>query len=139
VLGWAHLHRGDPEAATAAFEQVAQTPGSLSAAGARAAVAWLRFRGDDYDRAAAWWKAIEPSRRAEWQLDEPLRQTVFLSALLAHDAGEHVDAADRLRDAGRLGLRDDRLAALLTASLAQAGQRLLYQAEGPAIYPVLEA
>jgi tetratricopeptide (TPR) repeat protein len=139
LLGWAHLHRGDQEAATAAFEQVAQTPGSPSAARARAVAARLRFQGDDYDRAVAWWKAIEPRQRADWRLDEPLRQTVLLSALMAHDAGEHADAADRLREAGRLGLRDGRLAAMLTASLVQAGQRLLYQAEGPAIYPVLEA
>lgn len=140
LLGWAHLHQGKETVAVASFEKVAEAAGSPSADLARAAAAWLRFRRDDYDEAAGWWKTIEPSRRAEWQLDEPLRQTVFLSALAAHAAGEHAEAADRLREAGQLGLRDGRLGPLLTTSLVQAAQGLLYQEEeGPAIYRVLEA
>ena len=47
--------------------------------------------------------------------------------LLLHGAGRYEQAADRLREAGRLGLRDRRLGPLLTLSLVKAGQKLLYQ------------
>ena len=36
-------------------------------------------------------------------------------------------AADRFREAGKLGLRDKRLGPLLTLALVKAGQRLLFE------------
>jgi tetratricopeptide (TPR) repeat protein len=139
-VGWAHLLRGDETAAASAFEHVAQHPSSPSANLARALAARLALARRDYDSAAASWKAIDARQRAEWGLDEPLRQTVFLSALVALQTERFEEAVDKLREAGRLGLRDHRLGSLLTLSLMKAGQRLLYQEEeAPAIYRVLDA
>jgi tetratricopeptide (TPR) repeat protein len=125
--GWAHWQLGDESAAAMAFGKVAQSSTSPSADLARALAAHLAFARQDHDSAAASWKAIEPQRRAEWGLDEPLRQTVFLSALTALNAGRFAEAAERFREAGRLGMRDRRLADLLTLSLVKAGQRVLYE------------
>jgi Flp pilus assembly protein TadD len=140
LAGWAHLLRGDETAAAIAFEYVAQHASSPSANLARALAARLSLARGDYDSAAASWKTIDARQRAEWGLDEPLRQTVFLSALTALQAERFEEAADKLREAGRLGVRDRRLGQLLTLSLMKAGQRLLYLDEvTPAIYRVLDA
>ena len=52
---------------------------------------------------------------------------VFLSALTDYGAGRFEQAANRLREAGKLGLRDRRLGPLIGLSLFKAGQRLVYQ------------
>ena len=44
-------------------------------------------------------------------------------------------AADKLREAGRLGSRDRRLGSLLTLSLIKAGQRALYEGRGDLAEP----
>jgi tetratricopeptide (TPR) repeat protein len=140
LAGWAHLLRGDETPAAKAFEYVAQHPGSSSANLARALAARLALVREDYDSAAESWKTIDARQRTEWGLDDPLRQTVFLSALTALQAARFEEAADKLREAGRLGVRDRRLGQLLTLSLMKAGQRLLYpDEEAPAIYRVLDA
>jgi hypothetical protein len=140
LMGWAHLHLGDESAALMAFEKVAGSAGSAAADSARAVAARMQYNRQEYDKAAASWKAIEPRCRTEWQLDEPLRQTMFLSALTAMNAERFEEAAEKLREAGRLGLRDRRLGNLLTLCLMKAGQRLLYQDETEAeTYPVLSA
>jgi tetratricopeptide (TPR) repeat protein len=140
LAGWAHLLRGEEAAAVTAFAKVAQCPSSPSVERARALAARLAFSREDYDSAAASWKAIEPQQRAECGLDEPLRQTVFLSALTALQAKRFEEAGEKFREAGGLGLRDRRLGTLLTLSLVKAGQRLLYRENvTPAIYPVLDA
>ena len=54
---------------------------------------------------------------------------MFLSGLLAYRAGQFERAAERFREAGRLGLRDRRLASLLSLAYFKAGQRLLYEGE----------
>ncbi len=84
------------------------------------------FDRSAYDEAARWWNQIDPQRRAEWQLDEPLRQTVLLAGLAAFEKGRYEQAAERIREASRLGLRDRRLSSLLTLALVKAGQRLLF-------------
>jgi hypothetical protein len=139
VMGWAHWRLGDPSTAAAAFEKLAQEPSSPSAEYARAAAASLAFQRGDYKQAARWWQAVHPRWRSEWGLDEPLRQTVFLSGLLAHSAGQYEEAADRLQEADRLGLRDRRIGPLLILNLVKAGQALLSGAEEePAVYPVIQ-
>jgi hypothetical protein len=139
-MGWAHLQLGDESEALTAFEKVAGSAGSAAADSARAVAARLQYYRQEYDKAAALWKAIEPHCRTEWQLDEPLRQTMFLSALTAMNAECFEEAAEKFREAGRLGVRDRRLGNLLTLCLMKAGQRLLYQEETEAaIYQVLNA
>jgi tetratricopeptide (TPR) repeat protein len=126
VMAWAHLQQGDEAAARQALEAVASAPQSLSAAHARALLGRLHLRAGGYEEAARWWQAVEPQRRSTWGLDEPLRQTVLLSGVTDLREGRFEQAAERFREAGRLGLRDRRLGPLLTLALVQAAQRLLY-------------
>jgi tetratricopeptide (TPR) repeat protein len=126
LMGWAHLYLADQAAAREAFQKVAAADKSPSAPYARALLGRLGFERGAYDEAVKWWNAVEPRRRAEWGLDEPLRQTVLLSGLLAYESGRFEQAADRFREAGKLGLRDRRLGPLMTLALVRAGQRLLY-------------
>ena len=46
---------------------------------------------------------------------------------MAYEEGRFEQAAERFREAGKLGLRDRRLGPLLTLALVRAGQRLLYE------------
>ena len=70
---------------------------------------------------------VDAKKRAEWKLEEPLRQTVLLAGLMAFKKGRYEQAADRFREAGKLGLRDKRLGSMLTLALVKAGQRLLFE------------
>jgi TolA-binding protein len=126
LMGWAHLLGKDYPAAVGAFKFPAQTPNSPSAAHARALLGNLHFALAQFDDAIAWWNAVSAEHRAAWKLDDPLRGTVFLSALQALQQGRYEQAAEKLREAGRLGLRDRRLGPLLTLALVKAGQQLLY-------------
>jgi len=140
LMGWANLHLGDESAALTAFEKVAGSAGSAAAESARAVAARLQYNRQEYDKAATSWKAIDPRCRTEWQLDDALRQTIFLSALTAMNAERFEEAAEKLREAGRFGLRERRLGNLLTLCLMRAGQRLLYRDEAEApTYQVLNA
>jgi tetratricopeptide (TPR) repeat protein len=127
LAGWANVHRQDPAGASEAFRQVAKATESPSANHAQAVLGALRYREGAYEEAVHWWKLIDAERRKGWSLDDPLQKTIFLSALTAYQAGRYEQAADRLREAGRLGLRDRRLGPLLTLSLIKAGQKLLYK------------
>jgi len=127
LMGWAMLNRGDSGTAALTLRRVSESTDSPSAAHAQALLADLRFSQGDYEEAIQWWKALPPQQRLTWKLAEPLHQTMFLSALLAMEAGQYEQAADKLREAGKLGLRDRRLGPLLTLFLVKAGQRLLYR------------
>jgi tetratricopeptide (TPR) repeat protein len=127
LMGWALLHQNNPAAAQQAFQKVAAADKSPSAVYARAVLGRLSFNRGAYDEAIKWWNSVEPRQRSQWQLDEPLRQTVLLSGLLAYENGRFEQAADRFREAGKLGLRDRRLGPLTTLALVRAGQRLLYE------------
>ena len=76
-----------------------------------------------------WWTALDAGRRAEWQFDEALRHTVLLAGLACFEGGQFEEAAERFREAGKLGLRDRRLGPLIGLSLFKAGQKLLYADE----------
>jgi hypothetical protein len=121
------VYRSDPAAAAEAFRQVAKASDSPSAGHAQAVLGAIRYHEGAFEEAVHWWKALDAERRKAWGFDEPLQRTMFLAALTAYQAGRYEQAADRLREAGRLGLRDRRLGPLLTLSLVKAGQKLLYQ------------
>lgn len=125
LIGLAHarLHN---RAAVADLEKVARTPDSPSADHARALLGRLHFQDGAYLEAAEWWSALDADKRTAWQLEEPLRAVVFLAGLQAHQSGKHEQAAEKYREAGKLGWRDRRLGPLLQRALFQAGQRLLY-------------
>ena len=134
LMGWAHLHLDNAGAARHALQKVAAAEKNPSAVYARALLGQLGFVSGAYDEAIKWWGAVEPRRRAGWQLDETLRHTAFLSGLLNFQEGRYEQAAERFREAGKLGLRERRLGPLLTLALVKAGQRLLYEQDvGPAV------
>jgi len=130
LMAWAHLHQDNHEAAQQALRKVAAVEKSPSAVYAQAMLGRLSFVRGAYEEAIEWWNRVDPRQRAQWQFDEPLRQTVLLSGLTAYESGRFEQAADRFREAGKLGLRDRRLGPLMTLALVRAGQRLLYSVVG---------
>jgi tetratricopeptide (TPR) repeat protein len=130
LMGWAHLRLGDEAAAIREWEVVARTADSPSAEHARALLGRLRFGRGEYEEAFPWWTGLDPKQRAAWGLDEPLRGTMFLSGLLALGEERYEQAAERFRDAGKLGLHDRRLGPLMTLALVKAGQEKLFSANG---------
>ena len=86
----------------------------------------LSFERGAPDEAIEWWSGIDRAARGRWNLEEPLRQTVLLAGLQALQEERFEQAADRFREAGKLGLRDRRLGGLITLAVVKAGQRLLY-------------
>jgi tetratricopeptide (TPR) repeat protein len=127
LMAWAYLHQNNLGAAQQALQKVAVVETSPSAVYARALLGRLHLSRGAYDEAIHWWSRIDPQRRNQWQLEEPLRQTVLLSGLMAYKEERFEQAAERFREAGKLGLRDCRLGPLLTLALVRAGQRLLYE------------
>jgi hypothetical protein len=127
LQGWAFVLMGEPEAARRALQQPAQDPASPAQAHAQALLAKIQFGQGAYPDAITWWKTLDADRRQEWGLEEPLRGTLLVAALQALAEGRFEETADKVREAGRLGLRDRRLGPLLTLALVKAGQRLLYQ------------
>jgi tetratricopeptide (TPR) repeat protein len=119
-----HLEQNNgPEAREALDRAAADGP---SAALARLLLGKLCFEAGSYGEAVRWWERVEPALRTAWKVDEPLRQTAFLAALEDFSAGRYERAAERFRDAGRLGLRDRRLGQLLMLAHVHAGRSLLY-------------
>ena len=127
VVAWALLHQNNGPEARLAFQRVAAVEKATSAVYAKALLGQLSFTRGAYDDAAKWWNALDAKRRTEWKLDDTLRHTVLLSGLLAFEQKRYEQAAERFREAGRLGLRDRRLGDWLTAALVKAGQRLLFE------------
>ncbi|HEY7312018.1 MAG TPA: tetratricopeptide repeat protein [Gemmataceae bacterium] len=127
LMAWAYLYQDNHTAAQQAFAKVAAVEKSPSAVYARALLGRLHYDRGAYDEAIKWWTSVDTAKRGAWQLDDPLRQTVLLSGLLAFETERFEQAADRFREAGKLGLRDRRLGPLMTLALVKAGQRLLYE------------
>jgi tetratricopeptide (TPR) repeat protein len=126
VMAWAHLHLGEVEAARESFRRVAADDKSPSAGLARAMLGQLSLQRGSFDEAIEWWTGIDRAARNRWGFEEPLRQTVLLAGLHALQEERFEQAADRFREAGKLGLRDRRLGGLITLAMVKAGQRLLY-------------
>jgi hypothetical protein len=126
LLGLASLDRQELHAAAASFARVAGSD-SPSAAHARAQLGKIKFLQGEYERAVENWKMLEPDVRSRWELQQPLANMVFLAALQAFQENDFQKAAARIREAGRLGVKDRRLGALLALALLKAGQQLLYE------------
>jgi tetratricopeptide (TPR) repeat protein len=129
LAGWAQQLTGERMAAVEALQEAAAVADSPSAAHAQALLGKIYFEMEDYDEAVSCWQALEPKKRAAWKLNETLAGAVFLSALEAFQDGSYARAADRLREAGRCGLRDRRLGPLLSLCLVKAGQQALFAAK----------
>jgi Flp pilus assembly protein TadD len=125
--GWAYLLLDEPESALRALQPSALDTDSPAHAHAQALLGKIHFAQGAWDDAITWWKSLDVVRRKEWGLEEPLRATLLVAALQALADGRFEESADKVREAGRLGLRDRRLGPLLTLALVKAGQQLLYQ------------
>ena len=128
VLAWAQLLQGNEVAAAKPLQVVAAASGP-STEHARALLGRVNFRRGDCAAAITWWTALDAGKRAEWKCDEPLQQMVLLAALDAFGKGRYEEAAERFREAGKLGLRDRRLGPLIGLALFKAGKQLLFQGE----------
>jgi len=126
LAGWAHWLQEDLTSAARVLQGPAQSGGSPSQAHARSLLGRVYFTGRNYKEAARWWQALEPKQRTAWKFADTLAGTMFLSALEAFRDSRYAEAAEKLREAGRLGLRDRRLGLILSLSLVKAGQQCLY-------------
>jgi tetratricopeptide (TPR) repeat protein len=118
-----------PLEAVNALRPVAANAKSPTLPFAQALLGNMLFRAERHDEAIAAWQALDPARRLAWNLVEPLAQTTFLSALESMQRAEYEQAAAKLREAGKLGLRDRRLGPLLFLCLFKAGQQAIYAGE----------
>jgi tetratricopeptide (TPR) repeat protein len=126
LAGIAHLELGDYRAAIQNLTAAARATTSPSAAYAQALLGLALFHEHQHAEAAAWWEKLDGSRRAAWKVNEALGNTVFLGALDAFAQGRFEQAAEKLRQAGKLGCRDRRLGPLLILALFRAGQQVIY-------------
>jgi tetratricopeptide (TPR) repeat protein len=125
-----HQHQGNHPEAKEALEKAALSDGP-SSSHARAILGRLYFDQGARDEAVRWWSRVDPRYRAIWGVDDPLRQTALLAGLDQYRAERFEEAAERFREAGRLGLRDRRLGPLLSLALVQAGKKLLEEEKDP--------
>jgi tetratricopeptide (TPR) repeat protein len=132
LLGWSFIHRREPATAAQVLQRVAEVSDRPSTGHARAILGALRFHQGAYDEAVQWWQRMDEGLRKTWGFDQSLAGAAFLAALADLHAGKFASAAGRLREAGKLGLRDRRLGPLLSFALFKAGQQRLYDpAAGP--------
>lgn len=126
LAGRAQIELGQTEAAAKTLARVVEVPDCPSADAAWALLGSLALAGDDAERAVQCWAQVDVKQRPRWKADEALRGGVYLSGLRAFGRGEFEAAADKFREAGKLGLRERGLGGLITLALFKAGQRLLY-------------
>jgi tetratricopeptide (TPR) repeat protein len=126
LKGWAHLRLDDPDSAIRALSQPARDSQSPAQPSAQALLGKIHFARGDHAEAISWWKALDPARRREWNLEEPFRGALLLTALEALGENRFQAAAAKLHEAEKLGGGDKRLRPLLTLALMKAGQQLLY-------------
>jgi tetratricopeptide (TPR) repeat protein len=118
------LKRSTP--AIDALKLVTYNPNSPTLSLAQGLLGNVLFREGRHEEAIASWQALDAQKRQAWNLNEPLAQTTFISALESLQKAEYEQAAEKLRQAGKLGYRDRRLGPLLLLSLFKAGQQAIY-------------
>lgn len=126
LAGLAHLGLGRDDLALAALSSTAQHPESPSMVHSLALLGWICYRLHRHEEASRWWQKLDAKVRSQWGITETLGGTVFLTALEAFAARRYEEAAEKLRQAGRLGCRDRRLGPLLLLSLFKGGQQAIY-------------
>jgi tetratricopeptide (TPR) repeat protein len=124
LVARAELALGNREAAGVMLEKAAASPQGNILDQVRALLGSLAFQDKNYAAAISRWERIDPEHRASWKLDEPLRSTALVAGLQDLTAGRFQQAAQRFREAGRLGSHERQLGALLILALIQEGHRL---------------
>ena len=125
----AQVRLGDRPGAIDSLTPLARTPGSPTLAHAQAQLGAVEFAEGRHEAAIRSWQALDAKQRQAWGLGEPLAQTMFVNALDDLLGGKYEPAADKFRQAGRLGCRDRRLGPLLLLALFKAGQQAVYGPE----------
>ena len=125
----AHIGMDQPRLAIDALKPLTFDPKSPTLPYAQALLGEVLFRESRHDEAINSWQALDAQKRQAWNLAEPLAQTTFISALESLQNGQYEQAAEKLRQAGRLGYRDRRLGPLLLLALFKAGQQAIYKGE----------
>lgn len=123
---WANLHLKNRDQAVQSLQLVAKSE-SIAGDHARALLGGLSFLKGTYVDAVKWWGLVKADKREKWKCDEPLQRTMFLTALTALHKGKFEQAAERFQEAGRLGLREKNLGALIRLALLKEAMRLYYQ------------
>jgi tetratricopeptide (TPR) repeat protein len=126
LAGLAQLELRNYPVAAQALGHAAQTTGSPTANHALALWGLACFQGFKHEDAVERWQKLDAGRRVNWKLNETLANTVFLTAVEAFHHGRFEQAAEKLRQAGKLGCRDRRLGPLLVLALFKAGQQVVY-------------
>jgi tetratricopeptide (TPR) repeat protein len=130
IAAWSMAKQGAIAEALPLLEGVTRDETAASRQLAHALAGHLHEQQQQYEETIRHWSAIDAATRTRWGLEEPLRLMVFLGGLMALDAGRYEQAAERFREAGKLGLRERRLGGLITLALVKAGQKLLYETAG---------
>ena len=125
----AQIGLNQPRAAIDALKPVAYSPSSPTLSYAQAMLGDVLFREQRHQEAITAWQALDAEKRQTWGLNEPLATTMFINALESLFRGEYEQAAEKFRQAGRLGYRDRRLGPLLLLTLFKAGQQAIYANE----------
>ena len=125
----AHLGLNQPRPAIDALKLITYNANSPTLSFAQALLGNVHFRERRHDEAINAWQALDAQKRQAWALSEPLAQSMFISSLESLHKAEYEQAAEKLRQAGRLGYRDRRLGPLLLLALFKAGQQAIYAQE----------
>ena len=132
----AQIGLNQPAQAIDALKPITYDAKSPTLSHAQALLGEVLFRETRHDEAIATWQALDAQKRQAWGLSDALAQTTFISALESMQRAEYEQAAEKLRQAARLGYRDRRLGPLLLLSLFKAGQQAIYADETAAVAPV---
>ncbi len=124
--GVAQAELGDAAAAVEVLKKPAAAEGNASTPFAQGLLGAMLMRQGQFDAATTWWQKLPAPQRTAWKIGEVLGGAQMLAALEAFQSGRFEQAADKFRQAGKLGCRDRRLGALLLASLVKAGKQAVY-------------
>lgn len=131
----AQIGMGKPRSAIDALKPIVRTPNSPTLSHAQALIGTVLFGEQRHDEALQAWQALDVRARQTWGLNEPLAQTMFISAVESLQRAEYEQAGEKFRQAGKQGCRDRRLGPLLLLSLFKAGQQAIYAGETAPVVP----
>jgi tetratricopeptide (TPR) repeat protein len=127
--GVAQAELGDSAAAVEVLKKPAAAEGNPSAPFAQGLLGAMLMQQGQFDAATIWWQKLPAPQRSAWKIGEVLGGAQMLAALELFQSGRFELAADKFRQAGKLGCRDRRLGGLLLASLVKAGKQAVYGSE----------
>jgi tetratricopeptide (TPR) repeat protein len=125
----AQIGMKEPRPAIDALKLITYNASSPTISHAQALLGNVLFLEKRHDEALNAWQSLDAQKRQAWGLLEPLAHTMFISALESLQDAEYEQAAEKFRQAGKLGCRDRRIGPLLLLALFKAGQKAVYADE----------